>query len=170
LRAFFSAIPRDTYAAPTFVGHYISGFDLRFILCRAVILGVQIPPCIPRDAKPWGKDVFDTMTAWAGTKDKISQDRLARALGLAGKGDFDGGMVAAAWLAGEHHRIDFTQLFGRYVFAQLLQVTGSCAIVVADSSIVRIGKKYLDAICILQQNIDHASLPQCRPDKWCWSA
>ena len=105
LRAFFDAIPRDTYAAPTFVGHYISGFDLRFILCRAVILGVPIPPCIPRDAKPWGKDIFDTMTAFAGAKGTISMDKLSRALGMEGKGDFDGSMVAQAWADGDHETI-----------------------------------------------------------------
>ena len=87
------------------IGHYISGFDLRFLLCRSIILGVPIPPCIPRDTKPWSEFVFDTMTAWAGAKGTISQDRLAKALGLAGKGDFDGSMVAAAWAAGEHDKI-----------------------------------------------------------------
>jgi hypothetical protein len=105
LRAFFASLPSDTYAAPTFIGHYISGFDLRFILCRAVVLGVPIPPCIPRDVKPWAKGVFDTMTAWAGARDTISQDRLCEALGLEGKSGFDGSMVAAAWADGRHDEI-----------------------------------------------------------------
>ena len=55
----------DSFHSTTFVGHYISGFDLRFIINRAIILGVKIPPCIPRDVKPWGKGIFDTMTAWS---------------------------------------------------------------------------------------------------------
>ncbi|MDZ7905193.1 MAG: hypothetical protein U5N55_05025 [Cypionkella sp.] len=105
LSAFFASIPPDTFAAPTFVGHYIGGFDLRFILCRAVVLGVPIPPQIPRDPKPWDKSVFDTMSAWAGAKGAISMDKLARALGLKGKSDFDGSMVAQAWLDGEHDKI-----------------------------------------------------------------
>lgn len=89
------------------IGHYISGFDLRFLINRAIILGVQLPSklVLPRDIKSWGGQVFDTMTAWAGNKDKISQDRLAKALGLAGKGDFDGSMVAEAWAKGEYARI-----------------------------------------------------------------
>jgi len=89
------------------IGHYISGFDLRFLINRAIILGVQLPSklVLPRDIKPWGGQVFDTMTAWAGNKDKISQDRLAKALGLAGKGEFDGSMVAEAWANGEHEKI-----------------------------------------------------------------
>ena len=89
------------------IGHYISGFDMRFLINRAIVLGVKLPArtIMPRDAKPWGDQMFDTMTAWAGNKDKISQDRLAKALGLAGKGDFDGSMVAEAWAKGEHARI-----------------------------------------------------------------
>lgn len=105
LRAFFSVIPTDTWAKPRFIGHYITGFDLRFILCRAVILGVHIPPTFPRDPKPWGNDIFDTMTAWSGAKGSISMDKLARAFGLQGKGGFDGSMVAEAWANGDHETI-----------------------------------------------------------------
>ena len=105
LRAFFAAIPVETWAAPTFIGHYIGGFDLRFILCRSVILGVPIPPQIPRDPKPWDKSIFDTMTAWAGAKGTISMDKLSKVLGFDGKGDFDGSMVAQAWADGQHETI-----------------------------------------------------------------
>jgi DNA polymerase elongation subunit (family B) len=105
IEAFFNALPSDTYAAPTFVGHYISGFDLRFILCRAVILGIPIPKVIPRDIKPWGNGIFDTMTAWAGNRDTISLDKLCKALGIPGKDGFDGSMVAEAWANGEHDKI-----------------------------------------------------------------
>ena len=89
------------------IGHYISGFDLRFLLNRAIVLGVKLPSSLilPRDIKPWSDQVFDTMTAWAGAKGTISQDNLAKALGLAGKGDFDGSMVAEAWAKGEHAKI-----------------------------------------------------------------
>jgi len=89
------------------IGHYISGFDLRFLLNRAIVLGVQLPSklILPRDIKPWSDQVFDTMTAWAGAKGTISQDNLAKALGLSGKGDFDGSMVAEAWANGEHAKI-----------------------------------------------------------------
>ena len=89
------------------IGHYISGFDLRFLLNRAIVLGVKLPSplILPRDIKPWSDQVFDTMTAWAGAKGTISQDNLAKALGLASKGDFDGSMVAEAWAKGEHAKI-----------------------------------------------------------------
>ena len=89
------------------IGHYISGFDLRFLINRAIVLGVKLPSSmiLPRDIKPWSDQVFDTMTAWAGNKDRISQDNLARAFGLEGKGDFDGSMVAKAWVDGQHSKI-----------------------------------------------------------------
>lgn len=103
IKAFFASIrPNHNY---TFIGHYIGGFDLRFILCRAVVLGVPIPLGIPRDPKPWSDKLFDTMTAWAGARGTISMDNLAAALGLEGKGDFDGSMVAEAWANGEHQKI-----------------------------------------------------------------
>lgn len=103
LRGFFEALPKMGMAK--FIGHYITGFDLRFIMCRAIVLGVKIPSIWPRDPKPWDQSVFDTMVAWAGARGTISQDRLCEALGLSGKGDFDGSMVAAAWSNGEHDRI-----------------------------------------------------------------
>lgn len=103
LDGFFFDLP--TMGGCQFIGHNVAAFDLRFLLCRAIVLGVKIPQSLPRDIKPWSDTVFDTMIAWAGNKGTISQDRLAKALGLPGKGDFDGSMVAAAWIAGEHDKI-----------------------------------------------------------------
>lgn len=78
---------------PTFIGHNVIDFDLRFIFQRAVILGIEPSRHIPFSARPWDDAVYDTMTRWAGTKDRIKLDKLAKALGLAGKGDIDGSMV-----------------------------------------------------------------------------
>jgi hypothetical protein len=103
LSAFFAAV--GTQHRHQFVGHYIGGFDLRFMLCRSVVLGVRIPRSIPRDPKPWDSVIFDTMTEWAGSRGTISMDRLSDALGLPGKGDFDGSQVAEAWANGEHDKI-----------------------------------------------------------------
>jgi len=106
LAAFFDEMPAETWAKPRFVGHYISGFDIRFILCRAVVLGVKIPVVFPRDPKPWSDSVFDTMTAWAGARDRISMDNLCAALGIPGKGDgLDGSQVGQAWKNGRHDEI-----------------------------------------------------------------
>lgn len=103
LENFFAILPE--LGPAKFIGHYVAQFDLRFILCRAVLLGVKISPFFPRDPKPWDDATFDTMTAWAGTKGTISLDNLCRAFGIAGKGDFDGSMVADAWANGEYARI-----------------------------------------------------------------
>lgn len=103
LQTFFGQL--QTFQHYTFIGHNLVGFDLRFILCRAVVLGVEIPKCIPRDPKPWDKNTFDTMLAWSGSRGTISMDNLCKALGIEGKGDFDGSMVAGAWANGEHEKI-----------------------------------------------------------------
>lgn len=105
IETFFDALP--ALGMNRFIGHYITGFDLRFILCRAVVLGIKLPPKVsfPRDTKPWGDETFDTMTAWAGGRDKISMDALCHALGIDGKTGFDGSMVAEAWTNGEHAKI-----------------------------------------------------------------
>ena len=78
---------------PRFVGHYISGFDLRFLWQRSVVCQIRPARCIPFDAKPWGDEIFDTMVRWSGARDKISQDNLCRTLGLPVKDGMDGSMV-----------------------------------------------------------------------------
>lgn len=103
LKEFFDALPKMGMAR--FIGHNVAAFDLRFVICRAVVLGVRIPTIIPRDIKPWSPEIFDTMTAWAGARGTISLDRLAQALGIPSKDGFDGSMVAEAWAKGEYDRI-----------------------------------------------------------------
>lgn len=79
---------------PLFVGHNIASFDLRFIWQRAMVLGVRPPLWLPRNPKPWDDNVFDTMTQWAGSGNRISLDNLCKALGVQGKTDgIDGSMV-----------------------------------------------------------------------------
>lgn len=102
LRGFFTAADEIGLNNPRpvcIVGHNVVGFDIRFIWQRAIILGVRVPHWFPRDPKPWGNEAFDTMTAFAGQRNTISMDRLSKVLGLAGKGDIDGSMVAGLWEA-----------------------------------------------------------------------
>jgi hypothetical protein len=85
-----------TELAVQIIGHHVSGFDLRFLVQRSIILGVRPHPVLMRAAacKPWETDrVFDTMVQWAGVGNKISLDKLCKALGLPGKGDIDGSKV-----------------------------------------------------------------------------
>jgi len=76
---------------PVWIGHNVRKFDLRFIFHRAVILGIRPPFRLPHDARPGSDRVFDTMEAWAGLRNRISLDRLCRALGIPLKGsELDG--------------------------------------------------------------------------------
>lgn len=87
------------------VGHFVAGFDLRFLTQRAIVLGIKLPSWWPKDPKPWSSEVFDTMVAWAGAKGTISLDNLCFALGLEGKAEIDGSMVAQMWADGKHTEI-----------------------------------------------------------------
>ena len=104
LAVFFAALPQMGMCR--FIGHYITGFDLRFIMCRAIVLGVKVPTLWPRDPKPWDQAVFDTMTAWAGARGTISLDKLCEALGIESpKGALDGSQIAQAWADGRFDEI-----------------------------------------------------------------
>lgn len=97
LRSFYQHISAayrpSSQTRPVFVGHNLLDFDLRFIFQRSVVLGIQPPTFIPFQAKPWDGTVYDTMTAWAGVRDRVKLDKLAKALGFEGKGDIDGSQV-----------------------------------------------------------------------------
>jgi 3'-5' exonuclease len=116
LEAFFAYLPDQ--GLNRIIGHYVSGFDIRFILCRAIVLRVNLPSKVafPRNPKPWGDEVFDTMIAWSGVKGSISQDNLCTALDIPGKDNFDGSMVAEAWQNGEYGKI------ARYCMADVQKV------------------------------------------------
>ena len=90
LESFFTQIDariaQQPNVRPVFVGHNVIDFDLRFIFQRAVMLGVRPSRHVPFSAKPWDDGVFDTMVRWAGTKDRVKLDKLAKAMGLQLKG------------------------------------------------------------------------------------
>ena len=76
------------------VGHYITGFDLRFFWQRCVINNVKPSIFIPYSAKPWDSNVFDTFVEWAGLHGKDGKlGDVCEAMGYAGKGDIDGSQV-----------------------------------------------------------------------------
>ncbi|WP_224552912.1 3'-5' exonuclease [Pectobacterium versatile] len=90
LRDFFAFL-HDNYdpsrrTPPVFIGHNIVEFDLRFLLQRAVVLNIVIPPFLPVAARPWDGSVYDTMTAWAGHRGTVSLDKLCRILNIPLKG------------------------------------------------------------------------------------
>lgn len=94
---FFSALHcahrGNSGTRPCLIGHNSNAFDIPFIWKRSMVQRIKPPIWFPRDPKPWGSSTFDTMTAWAGTKDRISMDRLCRILGIEGKGDISGADV-----------------------------------------------------------------------------
>ena len=91
--------------SPDICGHFISGFDLKFIKHRCIVLGIKYPHWLKPNAKPWDVEIRDTMILWAGARDTISLDNLCKILGIEGKGDVDGSMVYDMWLDGKHEEI-----------------------------------------------------------------
>lgn len=90
---------------PFFVGHYIGGFDLKFLFHRAAITYTKPPFDLPFYGRH-SKDFYDTCVAWAGFKDRISQDNLCKALGIQGKpDDIDGSKVWDFVKAGNVERV-----------------------------------------------------------------
>ena len=84
------------------VGHNVFDFDLEFIKKRAIINGVKIE--LPFLASKYDSVFFDTMTKWSAQK-RIKMDKLARVLGIGGKGNVDGSMVWDMYQRGEHQAI-----------------------------------------------------------------
>lgn len=84
---------------PFWIGHNVT-FDLRFLFHRSVILNIRPYINLHLDAKPWSEQVQDTMIMWSGMRDKISLDRICKALSIQCKGSdlpdgeyIDGSMV-----------------------------------------------------------------------------
>ena len=88
------------------IGHNITGFDLRFLVQRHIVHGIQPNAVIHRasQAKPWEIDkVYDTMVQWSGgaARPGGSLEKLCMALSIKSpKGEIDGSQVAAAVAAG----------------------------------------------------------------------
>jgi hypothetical protein len=91
-----------------FCGQNILGFDLPFLKHRSMILGIKPPPDILKamSAKPWDNCIADTMLMWSTDSQKrTSMDKLCRAFGIEGKGDFDGSMVNDEWVNGDRQKV-----------------------------------------------------------------
>jgi predicted PolB exonuclease-like 3'-5' exonuclease len=103
LNAFARSL-NELKSSPIWIGHNITGFDLRYIWQRCKVHGIGLN--IPHNAKPWGHEVYDTMYEWAGTgTGRKSLDFVCRALGIKGKDGFDGSMVWDAFRDGEYEKI-----------------------------------------------------------------
>ena len=106
---FFDAIADQAYHHPDpeqnlrvvrWIGHNVIDFDLRFLKQRAIINQLTPPCSIPADNKHGSTQVFDTMREWAGFKNRVSLNALARAFGM-GEKIMDGSAVHDLVIAGE---------------------------------------------------------------------
>lgn len=92
-------------------GHNVAGFDLPFLKARSIILGAKPIDQIldAMNAKPWeSKLIADTMLMWnSSTQNRVSMNKLCKALGIPDKGDFDGSMVAETWPVDPQKVIDY---------------------------------------------------------------
>lgn len=97
LRGLFDVVSayilQNNMLRPTFIGHNIAAFDLRFIFQRAVINRVPVPLWFPRNARPRDDSVNDTMLMWAGQGGRVSLANLCEALGIESDNEMDGSMV-----------------------------------------------------------------------------
>lgn len=113
----------------TVCGHNVAGFDLPFLKHRSIILNVKPTTVIAKamKAKPWDDCIADTLLMWSSDPHKRgSMDRLCKAFGIAGKGDFNGSMVADTWPTEPSKVIEYCmadvertrQLYKRMTFQQ----------------------------------------------------
>lgn len=92
------------------IGHNVAGFDLPFLKHRSIIKQVKPIRQIEKamNAKPWDGCIADTMLMWSSDREKrASMDKLCHALGIEGKGDFNGSMVAETWPVNPQKVIDY---------------------------------------------------------------
>lgn len=68
LDGFWGYVDESLTDAPTWIGHNILKFDLRFLWQRSVILGVPMRRRLPYDVSPFSTEVADTMTMWSGER------------------------------------------------------------------------------------------------------
>lgn len=103
-----------------FVGHNIAAFDLPFIKHRCILLGVKPHPALSKafSAKAWDSCINDTMLMWSSDREKrVGLDKLCRSMGIPGKGDFDGSMVAETWKVDPEKVIEYCKDDVRRVIA-----------------------------------------------------
>lgn len=80
---------------PTYIGHYISGFDLPFLFHRFCVHGIKVEFSLCRpDDREFKNSYEDTMLMWCGYRDKVSLDNLCLYLGVeSSKALLDGSKV-----------------------------------------------------------------------------
>ena len=88
-----------------FIGHYIRGFDVPFLIRRSWILGVPVPYNVLTDRGYLNDKFVDVHATWqlGDKQESISLEMLSKVFGVRQKGKaMSGAEVPAAWLAGKH--------------------------------------------------------------------
>lgn len=96
------------YPELTWIGHYITGFDLHFLWQRMVVNNIKPPFLIPHNVKPWHQDVFDTCHEWKMDNSGFgSLDMALKCLNIlsANNGTVDGSKVWGLIQAGEYDKV-----------------------------------------------------------------
>lgn len=91
----------------TWIGHYITGFDLHFLWQRCIVNGIKLPIDIPHTAKPWHSGVFDTCHEWKmDTSGFGSLSDVCRILGIErDPDDIPGSEVWSAIQCGDYGKV-----------------------------------------------------------------
>lgn len=103
LSEFFSALSAHSHIE--LIGHNIIGFDIPLVFHRAIINRFYPHSSFHMHYKPWDGRCFDTMTEWAGNRDRIALDKLCRILGIPGKGDINGSQIPLMYAEGRIEEI-----------------------------------------------------------------
>lgn len=138
ITSFYESIESSSIREYIFCGHNIAGFDLPFLKHRSIILGIKPPSKLltAMNAKPWNDCIADTMFMWSQDKQNhMSMDKLCKAFGISGKGDFDGSMVAETWLTDPQKVIDYCkddvhrtrEMYKRMTFSSQIKLAKSAA-------------------------------------------
>lgn len=92
------------FPEPVYLIGHNAMFDIGFMRRRAWVHGIKPPSWFPTLHARDGRDYGDTMTMWAGYRERISLDRLCKALGVPSpKADsVNGSHVFDLWQAGEY--------------------------------------------------------------------
>jgi len=93
---------------PVWVGHCIAEFDLKFLWQRSIVSKCnEKGVIIPKNSKPWSKEIFDTCYEWSGSKSPGfgSLDDLCKIFGIEGKGELDGSKIWEYVQAGRYDEI-----------------------------------------------------------------
>ena len=109
IKGFYLAIEESAFMTDSFCGHNVQ-FDLQFLKHRSMVLRIKPPEAFldAMNAKPWDDRVLDTQYIWTNDRNKyISLHALCEVLGIEGKGDFDGSMVADTWCKNPQEVIDY---------------------------------------------------------------